>query len=187
MGFRDLEKSNQALLAKSVWRLLRRPDSLVGRVYRQSYFSDGDIMTALPGSCSSSIWRSLHWGREIIQSGSRWRIGDGESVLVMGDSWVPRDRPATWIDPPWIPPNMRVAELMRLDGSWDVDLITAMFGAEDAAAILSIPCGGEGIPDVRRWHFTENGEYSVKSGYRVAMERVSTPAASSSDPTVMER
>jgi hypothetical protein len=82
---------------------------------------------------------------------------------------------------------MRVAELMRPDGSWDVDLITSMFGEEDAAAILSIPCGGEGTPDVRRWHFTENGEYSVKSGFCVAMERASTPVASSSDSMAMEK
>lgn len=33
LGFRDIGKLNQALLAKNVWRLLRNPDSLVGRVF----------------------------------------------------------------------------------------------------------------------------------------------------------
>lgn len=80
------------------------------------------------------------------------------------------------------PPNKK-----NNNGGEGVDLITTMFGEEDAAEILSIPCGGEGIPDVRRWHFTENGEYSVKSGFRVAMERASTSVASSSDPTMMAK
>lgn len=149
MGLRDLEKFNQALIAKSVWRFLRHPDSLVTKVYRESYYPQGDILTAHCGSNSSFMWRSLVWGREIILAGMRWKIGDGELVMVMRDKWIPRPRSLSWTDPPLIPPDMRVAELMLLNGSWDENLIRAMFGADDAVAILSIPYGGEGVPDRR--------------------------------------
>ena len=47
LSFRDVGRFNQALIAKNVWRLLRRPDSLVGRVFRESYYVDGDMLKAI--------------------------------------------------------------------------------------------------------------------------------------------
>ena len=59
LGFRDIGVFNQALLAKSVWNIFRRPDSLVGKVLCQSYYPNGDILNATCGSAGSYIWRSL--------------------------------------------------------------------------------------------------------------------------------
>lgn len=47
LGFRDLKKFNQALLGKQVWRILQQPQSLVARILKARYFSDGNIFTAV--------------------------------------------------------------------------------------------------------------------------------------------
>ena len=63
LGFRDLEKFNQALVAKSVWRIIRRPDSLIGRILRVSYFPNGNILEATCPSYGSNLWWGLVWGK----------------------------------------------------------------------------------------------------------------------------
>lgn len=69
--FRDLEKFNQGFIAKKVWRLFRRPGSLFENVLRDSYYPNGNLFEAKGGSDASSLWRSLWFGKEVIDAGSR--------------------------------------------------------------------------------------------------------------------
>ncbi|KAL5577974.1 hypothetical protein UlMin_019673 [Ulmus minor] len=71
IGFRDLRCFNQALLAKQGWRLLKKPDSLVTKVLKACYYPSRDILTAKKRSKPSFVWRSIIWGREVIEKGSR--------------------------------------------------------------------------------------------------------------------
>ncbi|XP_070667822.1 uncharacterized protein [Malus domestica] len=54
--------------------------------------------------------------------------------------------------------------------SWKSNIIRAGFHREDADTILSIPLSYFGCDDKKVWHYTANGDYSVKSGYGVAMD-----------------
>ena len=56
-----------------------------------------------------------------------------------------------------------------------------MFGESDTSAILAIPTSPLGNPDVLRWHHSKDGEYTVRSGYWIAMSTVAV--ASPSDPS----
>ncbi|KAL5571108.1 hypothetical protein UlMin_020705 [Ulmus minor] len=82
MGFRDLECFNQALLAKQCWRLIRNPRLLVEQVLKACYFPIICFLEAKKGSNASFIWRSLIWGRELIERGPRWMIDSGN---IMGE------------------------------------------------------------------------------------------------------
>jgi hypothetical protein len=46
MGFRDLQVSNKALLAKQGWRLITNFGSLVARIFKEKYYPSGAFMEA---------------------------------------------------------------------------------------------------------------------------------------------
>jgi hypothetical protein len=78
-----------ALLAKQGWRIIQQPQSLVARVFKAKYFASREFMTASLGNRPSYAWRSISMAREVLQLGMRWHIGDGRSVKIWHDPWLP--------------------------------------------------------------------------------------------------
>lgn len=89
MGFRDMHLFNQAMLAKQCWRLLLEPLSLCHRVLKGRYFPDGDFWSSKCPRAASFTWRSIMHGKELLQKGLIWRVGDGKQISIIRDNWVP--------------------------------------------------------------------------------------------------
>ena len=88
MGFKELQKFNDAKLAKQVWRLLEDKNSLFHRFFKEIFFPNGNIFTEKEGS-GSFAWKSILKGREVIQKGAKWRVRNGENILIDQDRWLP--------------------------------------------------------------------------------------------------
>uniref|UniRef100_A0A803Q185 RNase H type-1 domain-containing protein n=1 Tax=Cannabis sativa TaxID=3483 RepID=A0A803Q185_CANSA len=170
MGFRDLGMFNQALLAKQIWRCIRYPNALCNRVLKASYFPTNSVLEAKCGTHASFVWRSLMWGKKLILKGYRWRVGDGSNIRVLEDPWLPRPVTFKIYDKPPLPEHLWVVDLKLGDGTWDKPFISAVFNKDDAEMILALPNSGWDLDDKILWHYCKNGEYSVKSGYRMACE-----------------
>ncbi|KAL0398043.1 UNVERIFIED_CONTAM: putative mitochondrial protein [Sesamum calycinum] len=129
LGFRNLEAFNLALLAKQLWRLLSRPESLVCRVLKEKYFPHTHLFDAQLGTRPSFTWRSIMAAMHLFRSGCRWRIGTGHSVNIWTDPWLPRTPSFRVITPR--PSHIHVLwvhELISEDlHDWNVELIRAMF------------------------------------------------------------
>ncbi|XP_050259095.1 uncharacterized mitochondrial protein AtMg00310-like [Quercus robur] len=69
MGFKEIEKFNDALLAKQVWRLINNPTSLCHRVFKARFFLDCSILEARESTVGSYAWKSLLSARDVIRQG----------------------------------------------------------------------------------------------------------------------
>ena len=170
LGFRDLCVFNQSMLAKQGWRLLTNPDSLASKVLKGKYFPHSDFMQARVGNQPSFVWRSILWGRELLAKGLRWRVGNGSSIRVFHDPWLPRPhsfRTATKATPATT--DLMVADLIDASsGSWK--LVDNTLWPVDKDLVLKVSLGNFSHEDKRIWHFDKEGVFTVKYGYRVGLD-----------------
>jgi hypothetical protein len=89
-GFRDLRIFNQALLARQAWRLLQYPDSLCTRLLKARYYPSGHLLDTAFIQNQSRTWQGVVHGLELLKKGIIWRIGNGSSVKIYRDNWLPR-------------------------------------------------------------------------------------------------
>lgn len=63
-----------------------------------------------------------------------------------------------------------VADLINGEHMWDVAKLNQHFMHEDTEVILQIPIPSNQYEDEILWHYDKRGEYTVKSGYQVALK-----------------
>ena len=85
MGFKDLCKFKEAMLAKQVWRLVHDTNSLFYKVFKVKYFPNGSVFDA-KASSGSFAWRSILHARRNISQGAKWRLGDGSQIMIYGSN-----------------------------------------------------------------------------------------------------
>ncbi|CAN1332541.1 Putative ribonuclease H protein At1g65750 [Linum perenne] len=109
---------------------------------KSRYFPGGDFLSAPKGYGPSPIWQSI-WATQVE---------------------TPRDDELR---------GLRVCDLF-IPGlrEWDVELVRTLFNDRDASSILSIPLRAHSDQDTRIWHFSRKGDYTVRSCYRLIMERL---------------
>ena len=89
MGFRDLRDFNLAMLAKQGWRMLQDHDSLLSKCFKARYFPRSTFLEAKVSPGCFYVWRSLVAALPILKAGYYGRVGNGSSISVMGDKWIP--------------------------------------------------------------------------------------------------
>nr|XP_027108781.1 uncharacterized protein LOC113728591 [Coffea arabica] len=170
LGFRDLQDFNLALLGKQLWRILMQPNLLMSRVMKARYFGRKSIWNIQPKGSDSWCWKSLLSAREVLEEGLRRRVGDGESIKIWEDRWLPgiedgKIRSQRKDDSK----IQRVSELIR-DGKWDRELLRQEFEEKDRLQILKIPLSLGKVMDRFYWARSSSGVYSVKTGYQLIKE-----------------
>ena len=92
------------------------------------YFKDGNLLNAgCPGGASYT-WKSIIHGRKLLKEGLVWRLGNGQSVDVWRDDWIPRSslkRPFGHQEGQLVE---RVCELLLPDGGgWNESKVCDVF------------------------------------------------------------
>ncbi|GMN32100.1 hypothetical protein TIFTF001_003532 [Ficus carica] len=108
---------------------------------------------------------SFLWGRELLQVGLSWRIGDGKRVCVYDDPWIPRLSPFRMVSRPRPgEEDMRVSDLF--DGNlagysgWNVTRLYSILWNIAVDIIPAVPEQAkieanslEGSSDQKWWQF----------------------------------
>jgi hypothetical protein len=172
MGFRDLVIFNQDLLAKQFWRLLQIPSSLTARIIKAKYYPHSSIMEASLRNRPYFAWRSIPSSRTLLQQGMVWRVGDGRSIQVLGDRWLPTPISFFVQSPRWIlDENATVADLIDQNTKGcKTKLIREVFHMEEAQVTSNIPLSSLQPQDQMIWSGTTNGIFSVCSTYHLKKE-----------------
>ncbi|GLU18308.1 hypothetical protein SLE2022_346140 [Rubroshorea leprosula] len=159
------------MLGKQGWRLLVNPDSLVAQLLKAKYYPRSDLLHAkLKPSCSFT-WRSICSATTLLKQGCRRLIGDGRSIDIWNDPWLPGHSQFYVQSPRSASCGLHyVCDLIDDDSHyWKHDLIWAIFNPHEAQLILSMPLSWVRRDDGWTWQFTRQGSYSVRSGYHRAM------------------
>ncbi|XP_035551149.1 uncharacterized protein LOC118349712 [Juglans regia] len=173
LGFRNLESFNRAMLAKQGWRILKEPLSLVARVFKDKYFKNMQFLEAPLGRLPSLIWKSIWSAMGLVKEGMLWRIGNGKSVNIWGQKWLPTQTThCVQSEIKVLNPNAKVSELIEeQEGRWKEDVVANIFNKEEAKVICAIPVSRFGSADKLIWGPSKNGKFSVKSAYFVEQKK----------------
>lgn len=107
-----------------------------------------------PKSGSSPIWKVILWGRELLEKGTRWRIGNGEAV-EMTEAWIPRPTTFKLISPNPNLQHMKVAEFITKDKQWDIGKLRTHLMEIFIEKILEIPLTNLHKKDIKIFGITQ--------------------------------
>ena len=189
MGFKKLKEFNLALLAKQGWRLQQGHDSLVYKVLKAKYFPTCNFSLAVLGNNPSFTWWSIMFAQPLVKNGLRWRLGNGESIRIWSDKWLPK--PSTFMVSSlrlFMPHYMKVRDLInKEEASWKVDAIDALFMPHEVEVIKAIPISSHLPEDKLIWAWSNNGVFSVKNAYWIACQMSIAEFSGSSSDGSQER
>ncbi|CAN0893121.1 hypothetical protein LINGRAHAP2_LOCUS17967, partial [Linum grandiflorum] len=131
-------------------------------------FSYGTLLTETKGSSPSWGWLSILHGRELLLQGSRWMVGTGTYVSILSDNWLPSTPPVPPSKLPLTSPLPSMVSDLIHNGAWNEPLLHSCFTPSPVALISSIPLPITRVADDWVWRYTNDGLYSVPSGYRLA-------------------
>ncbi|CAA7033558.1 unnamed protein product [Microthlaspi erraticum] len=170
LGFRDLPRFNDALLAKQAWRLLKHPDTPFARLMKARYYKDTSILEAKHRINESYGWSSIVTGLTLLKKRMKHIVGDGESTNVFEDLWLPVHSPRR-VTRNEGQEDFLVKELIIDSGcsrKWNLPVLEAILNAEDRNLVQKLYLPQRKKQDRQVWCYDKSGDYTVKSGYWLA-------------------
>ena len=169
IGFKEIKKFNDALLAKQVWRMINNPDSLCHRVFKARFFPNYSILEARDSNVGSYAWKSILSARDVIRRGMVWRVGTRERVRIKEDRWLPEKANGLVISPlTQVATETKVSSLIDQDQvRWNEEVVRNLFLPHEVDLILAIPLSLRRPPDRIAWKHTPSGMFTTSNAYKL--------------------
>jgi hypothetical protein len=131
---------------------------LCARVLKGRYFHDSTFLMASRKKHASHTWPAILEEREVLKKGLISRIGDGSTMNIWIDRWLPNHFAGRPLSIPDNPQVHTVDDLLTLSGVWNEELIKQTFINVDAQAILRTLIRDAGT-DVWAWEPERHGMF----------------------------
>ena len=153
----------------------------MGILEPKKYFPEGNILDIpIPSNCSYAL-RSILQSRDVIHKGAVWRVGDGRKIDIWNHRWLPDVGQSKVISARNEAEARKVCDLFYPNSKlWNPELIQRMFHPWEAEKILKIHVSEVYSEDVLVWPLSPDGDYSVKTAYRLLATEVINGFPSSS-------
>lgn len=129
-----------------------------------------DLLRVKPHSNSSWAWKSLLYGQDLIVEHISWKVGNGESISLLYNKWIPN----------WSklfchlillanPNNITGSFLLRTTSrglAWDIEKVHDIIPHFLIPRVLAINLPTTNQPDQYIWPYTYSGKYNIKSGHK---------------------
>ncbi|KAF7811521.1 ribonuclease H [Senna tora] len=159
LGFRQMSKLSEALLAKQGWRILTLERSLVSQIFMGKYRSSVENYNLTPKTSASPLWKKICQASKIVTEHMGWRVGNGEKINLYDSKWIPPDSHNHNFT--------TLGELMIPGGYWDREKVNQVYTGRNRSFILDTVVSRTQVEDKRIWTLTCNGEFNVKKAYQV--------------------
>ncbi|GMJ04188.1 hypothetical protein HRI_004088000 [Hibiscus trionum] len=176
------------------WASVRKKKNTISKLQNDDgvWFSEDTEMLNLVGSYFQKLFTSsdmvddrrlLDCVRPVITGeGIGWIIGDGKSVNIWNDSWVPGLSDGRITVDSISTQFTTVFDLIKEQGLWKEDVIRRLFNTTQAAQILKIPLANVPTPDVYTWrHDNSEGRFCVTPRIWVEEAPMAVEAAADED------
>ena len=157
-------------------------ESLCHRAFKARFFLNCSILEAPNSTSGSYAWKSILSARNVVWKGVVWRIGDGKTMCIKEDKWLPDQVYNSVTSPlPSIPPDAKVSLLIdEASRSWKDEVVRQLFLPHEVKKILSIPISSRLPHDSLIWSKTPSGIFSTQSAYRLLANEALASSPSSS-------
>ena len=109
---------------------MHNPDSLCHKMFKARFLPNCSILEAKESTIGSYARKSILSARDVIKKGIVWRVGNGQSVCIREDKWLPDQICRTVIappppsPPPSLPPDAKVSFLIDFESvTWKADQV----------------------------------------------------------------
>ena len=169
--------------------MINNPDSLCYQVFKARFFPECSILEAEDSKVGSYAWKTILSARDVIRKGMVWRIGNGESVRIKQDKWLPSQLSRSVASQiPLMSPDTKVSELIDQDkAAWKSEVVQQLFLPQEASEILGIPLSERLPPDRIVWACTPSGMFTTSSAYKLIISCELALSASPSNPKAQKQ
>lgn len=132
LGLRDINSTNRIMLAKSTWRFINQPHSLVSKWVSNKYIKKSVDWDPRNPSSASFLWKGIKKCSTLITDHLRWQVGSGNSIAVSSKFWV---APLTTSDA-----SLKVASFINHSvGTWNVTTLNSFYNPNQILNIIKLP------------------------------------------------
>ncbi|CAL1361413.1 unnamed protein product [Linum trigynum] len=169
VGLKSTRQANLAMLAKCGWHLLQEKENVWQKLLLSKYGGQRSGLEVLRKKQESSFtWNSFVKAADLLKQGCAWNISNGKRTKFWNDLWVlqvPLKELATSALPE-AAEEARVADFVREDGSWRMEMFSGLLPPDVCIKITSVAVDNlSQNEDSLFWAPSADGRFSTKSAY----------------------